>query len=476
MDVELAVIGGGPAGVAAAVAAAEAGVHVALIDEQGAPGGQIWRQPPPGITPPAALRPPAEAARLLERLESLTRNNRVTRWDRTLVWGHFGDGELGLLRDDDVYRMRTRRIVVATGAYDLPVPFPGWTLPGVMAAGGVQAFLKAQLLIPGRRILLVGAHPLLLVVAAQLVEAGAEVVAVAFAQSPGIAYVGRHRRDLWLQRERWPEGWAAVRTLRRAGVPILFGSMIARAEGDERVTRAVLTKVDDRWRPLPDAEQDVSCDVVAVGYGFIPATEFTRQAGCRHVWDETAGHWVCEQGPDLRSSIPHIFVAGEAAGIGGAPVAMLEGRLAGLTVAAELGYEIPALTDERDALYHQRQQARQTAQALHRLSAVQPGLFTLMDDDTIVCRCEEVTAGTLRQALRDHPHITSANALKLLTRCGMGPCQGRYCHGAAVRLIQEVRDVVPEHIGQFTGRAPVKPIALGALAAAYEREHTGVVS
>lgn len=467
MDVELAVIGAGPAGLAAAVAAAEAGVHVALIDEQSAPGGQIWRQPPPGATPPAALRTPPEGARLLDRLEELERENRVVRWERTLVWGHFADGELGLFRDGSVDRVRARRIVVATGAYDLPIAFPGWTLPGVMAAGGVQTFLKAQLLVPGRRILLVGAHPLLLVVAAQLVEAGAGVVGVAFAQSPSVAYVGHHGRDLWLQRHRWPEGWAAVRTLRRAGVPILFGHMIARAEGADRVTGAVLTKVDDAWRPLPNTEKLVACDTIAIGYGFVPATEFTRQAGCRHVWDDVAGHWVCEQGPDLRTSIPHIFVAGEAAGIGGAPVAQLEGRLAGLTVAAELGYESAQLAREREALLPQRRELRRTAQALNRLSALQPGLFTLMDDDTIVCRCEELTAGTLRQALRDHPHITNANALKLVTRCGMGPCQGRYCHGAAARLIQEARGAAPQDIGPFTGRAPIKPVSLGALAAAY---------
>lgn len=465
MDVELAVIGAGPAGLAAAVAAAEAGVRVALIDEQGAPGGQIWRQPPPGTTPPAALRTPAEGERLLAQARQL---DGITYLERTLVWGYFSGGELGLLRDGAVRRLRARRIVVATGAYDLPVAFPGWTLPGVMAAGGVQTFLKAQLLIPGRRIVLVGAHPLQLIVAAQLVEAGADVVGVAFAQRLAPSFIGRHRRDVWRQRRMWHEGWTALRTLRRAGVPLWFGSMIAAAKGTDSVTGAILTDVDDQWHPVPGTEKRIEADVIAVGYGFVPATEFTRQAGCRHVWDEVAGHWICEQGPDLRTSKPHIFVAGEAAGIAGAHVARLEGELAGLTAAADLGYvDGPSAAGERHSLRVERDALRRTATALNRLSAVQPGLFALMGSDTVVCRCEELTAGQLRQALEHHPHITNANALKLLTRCGMGPCQGRYCHGSAIRLIAEARDTSPAAAGQFTGQVPVKPVSLGALAAAY---------
>ncbi|MGN9767925.1 NAD(P)/FAD-dependent oxidoreductase [Micromonospora sp. SD12] len=475
---DVVVVGAGPAGLAAAAVLGRHGAAVTVVDEQEQPGGQIYRQPPAGFTPPKA---PAAAGRAL--LAGAAAAPGVRWLADTTVWGVLGtraglDGYAGQQPAPGRHRVAThgpagvrllepRAVLLTAGAYDLPVPFPGWTLPGVLTAGGVQTFVKAQGLLPGGRFVLAGGHPLLLVVAAQLVRAGARVVEVALVQRrrdllPGPAGLAA----LAGAGGKIAEGVDALRVLRRAGVPVRFGTVVRRAHGDPDLSGVTLAEVDPSGQPAPGTDRDVPCDVLALGYGFVPSVELARQAGCAVAWDPPGGGWVVRHDEWLRTSVPRIAVAGELTGVAGAEQAAVEGRLAALGVLCDLG-----LLDERRSAAlarpvrrELRRRHRFVTQVLDRFAPDRAALGGLVTDDTVLCRCEEVRVGDVRRALRANPHLGTANAVKLVTRAGMGLCQGRSCQPGLCQLISTLTGRGPEEVGAFTAQAPVKPVPLRALA------------
>jgi thioredoxin reductase len=484
---DVAVVGAGPAGLAAALVLAEHGVDVLLVDEQAQAGGQIYRQPPETFA--AAALPPGRAYAQGRDLLAAADAAGLRRLQRTLVWGLFEPDEaeaaglngsgpaptwvLALAGDDGVGRVAVRHVLVAAGAYDLPVAFPGWTLPGVMSAGGVQAFVKSQKLLPGRRFVLAGAHPLLLLVADQLLAAGAEIGAVALAQPrpavrDALAALGRLRGRV--------AGIGALGApflhLRRAGVPMLFSHVVAAAEGSDAVEAARLRPVDDAWRATGAADAHFECDTLALGYGFVPSTELARQAGCAHAWRSAAGGWVIEHDVWQRASRAGISVAGEVTGVAGAEQAAEEGRLAALGILHDLG-----TLDGAEAA-HIAAPVRRRLRSLRRFSTLvqerfeprRDALAALVDGDTVVCRCEEVTGAQLRSALATHPHLGDADAVKQFTRVGMGACQGRFCQLTVAALTAEATGRRFGELGPFTARPPVKPVRLGRLADAANSE------
>jgi len=481
---DVAVVGAGPAGLAAAIVLAEHDADVVLVDEQARPGGQIYRQPPATFAD-AALPPGPRYARgrgLLAAADAAA----FRRLGGTIVWGIFepDDAEavrlngsapspswlLALAGDAGLERLAVRNVLVATGAYDLPVAFPGWTLPGVMAAGGVQAFVKSQKLLPGRRFVLAGAHPLLLLVADQLLAAGADVAAVALAQ-PRPAITDAVAAAARLRGRVAGVGAAAgpLLRLRRAHVPLLFSHVVAEAEGSDGVEAARLRPVDDAWQPTGAADARFECDTLALGYGFVPSTELVRQAGCAHAWRSAAGGWVTEHDEWQRASRTGISVAGELTGVAGAEQAEEEGRLAAIGILQELG-RLDAGSAARLAA-----PVRRRLRTLRRFSMLvqerfeprRDALAALVDGSTIVCRCEEVTADELRAALAAHPHLGDADAVKQLTRVGMGPCQGRFCQPTVAALTAAATGREVAELGPFTARPPVKPMPLGRLADAW---------
>ncbi len=434
----MAVIGGGPAGMAAAVAARRAGASVVLIDEYAAPGGQIWRRSftETGETAPRSL--PRAARRLCTQLAQ----SGATVLGGTSVWASLREGALWtLLTQGAAAEVRARAVVLATGAYDRPVAFPGWTLPGVMTAGGAQALAKGQGVLPGRRVLLAGAGPFLLPVATQLRSRGARVVAVVEAT---------RRRDWLAAAPRMAAhpgrlgGYAAYRA-RTAGTPFVWGHVLVRAEGDSAVESATIAAAAPDWSPLPGRERSFEVDAVCTAYGFLPSTELARTFGC-----ELRGDAVAHD-QDMQTTVKGVFVAGEAAGVGGSDLALLEGELAG-TRAARATVDVAKLRRRRD-------RAAGFATVLEDLFGPRPGLAALADGETILCRCEDVTAAAV-----DAAAATSPAALKILTRCGQGPCQGRVCE----RLIAE-RLGSP---ARFSARAPIRPIPLGVLMDATDSSST----
>jgi NADPH-dependent 2,4-dienoyl-CoA reductase/sulfur reductase-like enzyme len=466
---ELAVIGAGPAGLEAALAAAEAGVEVVLIDRYSRPGGQYFRQPLEAST--GSL--PAEAQALFQRLAGVAN----LRWlGDTLVWGAFpADSAAGwlltLAGPEGPPRLQAETLVLATGAYDRPMAFPGWTLPGVMTDGAAQTLLKSQRVLPGRRFLLSGSGPLQLALAAQLVQAGAEVVAVLEGTTISARTWLSHSLGLWGQGARLAEGWRYWRTLRQAKVPYRFGWAVVEACGQDEVEAAIIAQLDDHWQPLAATHQVVQVDTVLLGYGFLPATQLSRLLNCRHQLNLAAGGPIPSRDEWLQTSCAGVYAAGDGAGLGGVAVARLEGRLAGLAAARRLGRLNDAAARAAAAAVNAAlKRERRFAALLGRLCTPGPGLYTLATPETPLCRCEEVRLADIQRAVQDGAQ--TINEVKGATRAGMGNCQGRMCGELVARAMVQALDRPGdladrlEAAGSFSVRPPLEPLPLSVLAEA----------
>ena len=464
----LVVVGGGPAGIAAATEAARAGLRCLLIDEVPSLGGQIYRQLPEGFRahdPDALGRDHGRGERLRARLRRYTGQVEVR--CETAVVDITSDRSLVCTSPDGALTaLSAERLVLATGAYDRPVPFPGWTLPGVLTAGGAQVLLKTMRVRPGERALVSGTGPLLPVVAGQLHRAGVRVVAVL--EAGGSAFRARVLARAWRQPGLVRDGARYRLELARAGIPVRYHHSVFAAHGDGAMSSVVYGPVDPGdWRPVPDRQRRVDVDLLVVGYGFVPNVELCELAGCRTVYETRLGGWVPVRDSTMQTTVPGVFAAGDGAGVGGALVAVQEGRVAGITAAELAGALSRTEADRRrrPALRRLRGLAPVRA-ALDELSYPRPGLVDLATADTLLCRCEEVTAAQVRDAVGHG--AGDLQAVKLLTRFGMGACQGRTCAPAAAAVLGELTGRTPAAAGRINPRPPVKPVSLAALAR-YER-------
>jgi NADPH-dependent 2,4-dienoyl-CoA reductase/sulfur reductase-like enzyme len=451
MNVDLAIIGAGPAGIAAATEARAHGLSVLVLDENPAPGGRIWQ----AIEARAAKDDDDRAAQAAMR--AFRASGAEARFGAT-VWcvepeGRVYWSEQGRARDAEA-----AQALIATGATERPLPIPGWTLPGVMTVGAAQIALKTGGLVPDRDVWIAGQGPLLLLYAVQALAAGGRIAGVLDLADPGgrrraLAHLpGALRAPSYLTR-----GVAWRLAVRRAGVPWIRAAEV-RAEGEARL---------ERVRFIADgAVYTKPASMLLLHDGVIPSVQITRALGCAHVWDEAQRCWTPETDAWGRSTHPRIVIAGDGAGIGGAVVAQLSGRIAALGIAAALGRLTEAARDRAAA-------PLLAARAKHL--AVRPFLDALFaplpirpEDDTILCRCEEVTAGRVREAVS--LGCLGANQLKSFTRAGMGPCQGRMCGPSVAAVIAASRGVPVQQVEPYRLRFPTKPLTLGELAALHEGE------
>jgi NADPH-dependent 2,4-dienoyl-CoA reductase/sulfur reductase-like enzyme len=448
MTVELAVIGAGPGGMAAAVLAAELGLETVLIDEQAAPGGQIYRaieRVEPGT--------PLGADYLAGRpLVAALRASHVDYRPAITLWHIDPEGVLFLETAGRTETMTARRILLATGALERPVPIPGWTLPGVMTAGAAQILLKSAGLVPEGRVVLAGQGPLLYLVAAQLARAGAAPTAL-FETAPMENYLGAMRSfgGLGAGRRLLIKGLGLIAAVKRAGIPIRRGVRGLRAVGRRRLERIV-------WEG-----GELAADYLLLHEGVIPNVQVSLALQLRHEWDEAQLCWRPSLDAWGQTSLPNIAIAGDGGGISGAEAAVLSGRLAALDAAMWLAHIGAAERDRRAApirlaLDHERAARR----FLDRLYRPAPSVLVPVEDEVIACRCEEVSVGQIRRAAR--LGAQGPNQIKAFTRCGMGPCQGRVCGPSVAAITADVLGRPIAEIGTWRPRAPYKPITVGALA------------
>ncbi|MFE1442594.1 NAD(P)/FAD-dependent oxidoreductase [Streptomyces sp. NPDC058739] len=439
----LAVIGAGPAGLAAAVTAAELGVSVALLDAGEQTGGQYYRHPSPGL---GATRPEAlhHDWGMYTALRDRLRAGGATHLPGHHVWTLTRQPEdadapftVHAVLGEDGRRpvaVRARTVLLATGAYERQLPFPGWTLPGVVTAGGAQAMLKSGLVLPGRRIVVAGSGPLLLAVAASLASAGARVPALV--EAAGYPAYARRPDVLAAVPGKAAEAMAYGAALLRHRVPVRTRSAVTRVHGTDRVEAVTVTRLDGDWRPVPGSGRRIECDALAVGHGLVPHIDLATALGCatRRTPDGTT---ALDLDGEQRTSVPGLWAAGETGGVGGVRLALLEGEIAGAAVAARVSGRTLAGARVR-RLGRGRARLRAFAGLMARVHAPRPGWTGWLDDGTDVCRCEEVTAGRVREAVAGQG-AGDARTVKLLTRAGMGWCQGRMCGTAVACLAAESR-------------------------------------
>jgi NADPH-dependent 2,4-dienoyl-CoA reductase/sulfur reductase-like enzyme len=409
---EVLVIGAGPAGMAAAAAAAEAGCHVHVIDDNASAGGQIWR----GY---ASIRK-GGAPRFASLMRQLTAA-RVEVLAGTRVVAHPARHVLRVESDAGSRDLNFDKLILATGARERFLPFPGWTLPGVLGAGGLQALVKAGLPIAGKRVVLAGSGPLLLAVAANLAGQGAQIMGV-FEQAP-MARLAAFAAGLVSHPGKIVEGIRYRTATRQAAYRT--SAWVTRASGPEYL-KSVTVSIGGKPR-------EIACDYLGCGFHLVPNLELPRLLGC----DVEGGFVRIDAAQE--SSVPGVYCVGELTGVGGLEKALLEGEIAGLAVAGRSAKH----------LYLQRDRQLQFAQRLEVAFALRDELRGLASEDTIVCRCEDVRRGALEK-MRD------GRESRLHTRCGMGPCQGRVCGSATSFLFGWDAESI---------RPPITPARIDTIAA-----------
>jgi NADPH-dependent 2,4-dienoyl-CoA reductase/sulfur reductase-like enzyme len=450
---DIAVIGAGPAGIAAACLAAKHGATVLLLDEQMRPGGQIYRN---------IANQTIKNRQILgvdyykgdNLVQELTTSN-VNHVDGATCWQVSGEHEIGYSKDGVAYLVHAEQIIIATGAMERPLPVSGWTLPGVMNAGAAQILLKSS----GVTIedaVFIGTGPLLYLIAYQYFQAGIAIGAI-LDITPRGNYLKAlpHLPAAFADLGGLLKGWGWIRQIRKAGIPLIKGIEDIKLSGKNALERVEYLR-KGKWH-------QIATKSALLHQGVVPNVNLAMACGCKHQWNEAQLCWHAVTDDWAESNIDGIVVTGDGAGIGGALAAETSGRIAALGALCRSG---------RISQEIRNQTAAPLRRALAREMRIRPFLDTLfqpgdrfripMDDATIVCRCEEVTAGTIRQAVADG--CLGPNQLKSFTRCGMGPCQGRSCGLTVSEIIAHERDVPVTEAGAFRLRFPIKPLSLGELA------------
>lgn len=450
---DLIIIGAGPAGMAAAKEASGRCAQVILLDEQPAPGGQIYRNVL-GVTPRQATilgTGFTEGRSMAEWLAGSSVDHRTG----ATVWQVGTDGSVAFSQDSVARQVQGKHILLATGAMERPVPVPGWTLPSVMTAGAAQILMKTSGLVANGAVL-VGSGPLLYLVAVQMLAAGSPPKALVETQSlsdtrAAMVHLGGALKG-WRQ---LVKGVGLLAKLKRAGVRRYTGALDISIEGETAAQAVCFTSGGRSLR--------IETDTVLLHQGVVPNTQISRSLGLDHRYDtaQRCLHPVTDTFG--QSSAPQISIAGDGAGIGGAKAAALSGRIAALNALSAMGRMSSA---ERDAACSSllTERSRETAirPFLDRAYAP-PDTILRPADATIVCRCEEVTAGNIRRIVA--LGCKGPNQTKAFSRAGMGPCQGRYCGLTVTEIIAAETGQTVDETGTYRIRAPIKPITLGELAA-----------
>ncbi len=458
----LIVIGAGPAGLAAAATAGEQGVETALLDEQPAPGGQIYRNVE--SIPEQHSKHLGSEYRRGAGLVQAMRKSGAEWFAETSVWSLNSRRELGVLHQGQARLLKADQVIIASGAQERPVPFPGWTLPGVMNAGAGQILLKQAGMVPADGVVLAGSGPLLLLLAWQYLRAGVQVQAVLDVQPmSNWLRAAPYLPKALMAHHYITKGLGYKRDLKAAGVTTRHGVKDLRALGGDHVNAVEYIYRNKLHR--------IRTPLLLVHFGVIPQTHLSRAAGCSHQCDKAQ---QCRQPVTDTwgaTDVEGVSVAGDGAGIGGARTAEHAGRLAALDAAHHLG-RLDA--QERDKLakadlrwMKDELLIRPFLDAMFRPPTI---MLTHHADEEVLCRCEEVTAGDVRQAL-DEGH-GSPNEVKFHTRCGMGPCQGRQCADSVAQLIAYETGKDPRDVEPYRVRTPLRPISIGQMAALEELEES----
>ncbi|HEV2956227.1 MAG TPA: FAD-dependent oxidoreductase [Xanthobacteraceae bacterium] len=452
---DVAVVGAGPAGLAAATVCAGAGLETVLFDEQLAAGGQIYRAvTTTPIKQNTVLGADYWAGGALAQQFLASGAHYVP---GATVWNLTREREIGVSIAGAAHVLKAERVILATGALERPFPIPGWTLPGVMTAGAGQILLKSAGLIPDGRTVIAGCGPLLWLIAWQYLNAGARIDAI-------LETAGADRAGAWRHAPAFATSRYLLKGLKlllavRRRVRVISNVIELRAEGHDRVEAVA-------YRTARGAEQRLPVDNLFLHQGVVPNVNLAMAAGIEHRWDPVQLCFAPVLDADGGTAITGIAIAGDGAGIAGAEAAQARGMLAGIAAMRALRPGVQAAAPEAKvrARLARFMRGRAFLDAYYR-PATQ---FRRPARDTLVCRCEEVTAGQIADTVA--LGCTGPNQMKAFLRCGMGPCQGRLCGLTVTELIAQARGVSPQEVGYYRLRPPIKPITLGELASLPKNE------
>jgi NADPH-dependent 2,4-dienoyl-CoA reductase/sulfur reductase-like enzyme len=453
---DVVVIGAGPAGLAAAATSAKAGLSTLMLDENVGPGGQVWRAiaSTPVIERDCLGADYWAGGDLVEEM----RASGAEIVQRATVWSLDRNLEIGVSVGGASAFIKARRVIVATGALERPFPIPGWTLPGVMTAGAAQTMLKSSALVPDGRTVIAGQGPLLWLLAAQILRLGGRIDRILDTTERGNYFSALPHAFAFLTSPYFAKGLALMREV-RAKVPVVSAVSELAAAGDGQLA-TVSYVAGGRRETMP-------ADLLLLHQGVVPNVNLAMAAGVEHRWDERQLCWSPVLDLSGGSSIDGIAIAGDGAGIGGAEAAVFRGRLAARAAIDVLAPAAAAKSVSMAALRAGLVRAERGRAFLDTL--FRPARqFRNPSGDTVVCRCEEVTANDILDSVAIG--ATGPNQLKAYRRTGMGPCQGRLCGLTVTELMAQARGKSPEEIGYYRLRAPVKPITLAELAAVPKTE------
>lgn len=461
-EIDIAVVGAGPAGLSAAAEAARLGAEVVLFDDNARPGGQYFRQAPEGFAAAATARTAKDRARLEALLAGID-SPRVSYRPGMTVWNLPDPLTLAFAGEAGAGRVRARAVVVATGARDRTVPFPGWTLPGVMTAGGLQNLVKGSGIVPPGPVVVAGTGPLLLVAAASLVRAGVEVAAVVEAARPARRSLS-NAADLVQAPATLALGLSYRAALLGARVRVLEGRCVVAAHGDASLVAVDMAPIDARGRIDAAQTRPIEARTLVTGFGLAPSLELAQLADAECAVLPLRGGATLVRNDRLMTTVPGLFAAGDGAAIGGVELALLEGRICGIEAAVHAGCvrrdAVAILLDTATARHWRLARFRRGLERVFAPPADWDGLLT---PETIVCRCEDVTARDIEALMAQG--LTSALQLKPATRIGMGRCQGRNCLHTLAAIIARRQGIALDEVSMPRPRPPARPVPLAHLVA-----------
>ncbi len=446
---DLIIIGAGPAGLSAAAHAMHLGITPMVIDENADVGGRIYAQ--------TGLMQDSFNVKTRQKILQLFNGDGLCEifHKKSQVIGIFSDNTLLITEKDGTAKIKYKSLIIAAGANEKTIPFPGWTLPGVMTSGCVQTMIKTQGISPEKAVL-AGTGPLQLILADQILKTGGKVLAL----------VETGSLKSWLKASRALFGhWrlagqltTCLINLARHKVPIYFNSLVSAAKGKDSVEEIEVSSIQGKCR------RSIKTDILCIGYGFVPANELSLAAGARHEFKN--GHWVPVRDDLMQTSVEGIFVAGDSARINGAIMAEYEGALSAVGAANYLG-EISDHKAERQlqSLNKKLKKEKKLRVQFDRIMMLPDQVFELADNDTIICRCEDLSLRELKGiVIKSGPDI---NEFKRLSRAGMGLCQGRTCSTSLRQILSRSTEISPDKIGVLNPRPPFKPVSLGQLSKDY---------
>ncbi|MBL4784702.1 MAG: FAD-dependent oxidoreductase [Cohaesibacteraceae bacterium] len=466
MKNKLVVLGAGPAGINAALSASSLGMNVTLIDENDQAGGQIYRAKNKSFVSVHKNPESIEGDQLRQRLV----NSPVGVQYNSRIWHLERDNakfNISVLNEKGNRVISTDKLLLSTGAQERIFPVPGWTLPGVMGLGAATALLKGQMVVPGKRVLVAGTGPLLLVVAHEILRMGGKVIAI----------VDLNPLSAWIKKT--PALMSSPRLVSRGAgwivrilmnrVPIYSGFGLISIEGEKYVEAVNIGKVDATWMLTGKQKHKFDVDCVCMAQGLVPATETSQLLGAKQEFNPDEGGWkpACDQYG--RTSVPGLLVAGDCAGIQGAEAALIRGELATLAAAADFGIISADDVEHRSTdLLKRLKRVRKFGGAMTLLSNPRAGLIKAMTDDTIICRCEDIRLKDVITEIAAGNRMP--NTIKSTTRCGMGPCGGRYCSETVAMLACEILGMPRSQWGQASARSPIRPVKIGKISGDFSYE------